>query len=431
MHRILLNVISCFFILSATSQNSLYKHSSTLAVNVSAYDFKNPQPFKTGNLVPGLSLNYLKGLGRHLDFQVGVTGAFPDSTFKTEAENKNESFLFQIDFSLRTRFLGNARRLNPYFLVGSGASLHYKSFGNYLLAGPGIELAYKNIYFLLDAQYREPLAGNLKNHYYYNIGIAGVLSNPKKKQKRTPIEVSTPLDPVLADTDRDSIIDSLDKCPLQPGLLRFNGCPDSDQDGIIDSEDKCLTAFGFLQFQGCPFADMDKDGIEDDKDKCPDVPGVMKWFGCPVPDNDGDGVHDDEDLCREDPGIKQLKGCPQIDEKITEKINEAAKNIIFESGSYKLLQKSFEPLDNVVQVLKKNSTITLTIEGHTDNVGGQKANLLLSKRRAQAVLDYIASKNIDKQRLNAIGYGMEKRVADNNTSAGKAKNRRVALLVRQ
>lgn len=410
----------------------MYKHPATLAVNVCAYDFNNLQPLKTNNLVPGLSVNYLKGFSKHFDLQAGITGAFPDSTFKDNTIKNNESFLLQFDLSLRTRFLKNTKAFHPYLLSGAGAFYHNKNGGSYLLAGPGIELSYKNIYFLLNTQYRLSLTGNLKNHYYYSFGVAGILSNPKRKQKkRTPVEAIIPLAPMLLDTDRDGVIDSLDMCPLQPGLERFNGCADTDGDGISDKEDKCPTVYGYLKYNGCAIADMDRDGISDEEDKCPNVPGIIKYYGCPVPDKDGDGVNDEEDLCIEVPGIKQLQGCPQISKEIFNEIDSAAKYIFFKTGSYELMPKSFEALDNVVRILNANNTISLVIEGHTDNVGSEKTNALLSENRAKTVADYLIKKGIINARLTAIGYGMQRPVSDNGSPEGRAKNRRVALQVTQ
>jgi outer membrane protein OmpA-like peptidoglycan-associated protein len=67
----------------------------------------------------------------------------------------------------------------------------------------------------------------------------------------------------------------------------------------------------------------------------------------------------------------------------------------------------------------------VVIEGHTDNVGSDTLNLNLSQRRAQSVLNYLVSKNIDASRLRAKGFGESKPIATNATPLGRAKNRRV------
>ena len=77
--------------------------------------------------------------------------------------------------------------------------------------------------------------------------------------------------------------------------------------------------------------------------------------------------------------------------------------------------------------MKKYPIILLTIEGHTDNVGGVQYNQTLSEKRAGAVWQYLAKAGIDTQRLKAVGYGQQQPVADNNTAEGIAMNRRVVL----
>jgi outer membrane protein OmpA-like peptidoglycan-associated protein len=111
----------------------------------------------------------------------------------------------------------------------------------------------------------------------------------------------------------------------------------------------------------------------------------------------------------------------------------AAKNIYFASGSSVLLKKSFTSLDEVAALLKEesNATLILDIEGHTDNVGKAASNLKLSQTRANAVADYLKKKGVDAGRLTATGYGQTQPVADNKTAAGKAKNRRVELKLKE
>jgi OmpA-OmpF porin, OOP family len=74
-------------------------------------------------------------------------------------------------------------------------------------------------------------------------------------------------------------------------------------------------------------------------------------------------------------------------------------------------------------VHKKNARVE--ISGHTDNVGKAKANKTLSEERAQACRNYIVSKGIEKNRLDAVGFGDERPIAPNNTDEGRQKNRRI------
>jgi outer membrane protein OmpA-like peptidoglycan-associated protein len=81
-----------------------------------------------------------------------------------------------------------------------------------------------------------------------------------------------------------------------------------------------------------------------------------------------------------------------------------------------------------VKLLKENPGLKLAIEGHTDDVGAKPANEKLSRDRAAAVVDALAAAGIARDRLKSSGAGADKPVADNATSEGRAKNRRVELV---
>ena len=234
------------------------------------------------------------------------------------------------------------------------------------------------------------------------------------------------------DTDGDGIIDTNDKCPTVAGLARYQGCPipDTDGDGINDEVDKCPTVAGTAKYEGCPIPDTDKDGINDEEDKCPTVPGTAKYNGCPIPDTDGDGVNDEEDKCPSRPGPVSNQGCPVIAKEIIQKINFAAKNIFFSTGSAKLLPKSFKSLDGVAALLASDKSLMITIDGHTDNTGDATKNQKLSEARAASVKQYLVSKGLEEGRASVNGYGDTKPLAENKTVAGRAKNRRTEMTVR-
>lgn len=229
------------------------------------------------------------------------------------------------------------------------------------------------------------------------------------------------------DTDGDGVEDKLDQCPTVAGLPEFNGCPDGDGDGIEDRNDECPAVAGSKEYAGCP--DSDGDGIEDRKDKCPKQAGVAEGHGCP--DTDGDGIYDDVDVCINKPGVAALKGCPEVKKEVADKIALAAKGINFETNSDVIKAESFDDLDALVKLLNEYPEAKVSIEGHTDNTGDKDVtkrkakNLDLSQRRAESVKRYLESHGVAPERLSATGFGEEKPIADNNTPAGKGKNRRV------
>lgn len=203
--------------------------------------------------------------------------------------------------------------------------------------------------------------------------------------------------------------------------------PDTDKDGINDEDDQCVSVPGLARYQGCPVPDTDKDGINDEQDKCPGQFGLARYGGCPVPDTDGDGVNDEEDKCINTKGPEENMGCPVVPEEVKKKVNTAAKNILFVTGSAKLQASSNKGLNEVVQIMKTNPGMSLAIDGHTDDVGDDEKNMLLSQQRADAVKNYFLSKGIEESRISATGHGETMPLADNKTAAGRTANRRSEL----
>ncbi len=105
-------------------------------------------------------------------------------------------------------------------------------------------------------------------------------------------------------------------------------------------------------------------------------------------------------------------------------------NIYFETDKYKLLPESFTELNKLVKIMKENPSMTINIKGHTDSDGGTDHNQTLSENRANSVHDYLVDQGIDKVRLSHEGHGASQAVADNSTSQGKQKNRRVEFVTK-
>jgi outer membrane protein OmpA-like peptidoglycan-associated protein len=104
--------------------------------------------------------------------------------------------------------------------------------------------------------------------------------------------------------------------------------------------------------------------------------------------------------------------------------------IKFAPGKQKILLESQPIIDQIVILLQDNPDLQLSIEGHTDNVGSSKGNKVVSEKRAKAVMKVLVDRGIDASRLNAVGWGEEKSIADNRTAEGRAKNRRIELINR-
>lgn len=103
------------------------------------------------------------------------------------------------------------------------------------------------------------------------------------------------------------------------------------------------------------------------------------------------------------------------------------KGVRFATGSAKLEPKSQASLDRVARSLKLNPHVVIGIAGHADSTGTSAVNKRLSMARANAVRDYLIGKGVSPARLEVRGHGSRQPVANNNTWAGRAENRRVDL----
>jgi outer membrane protein OmpA-like peptidoglycan-associated protein/Tol biopolymer transport system component len=105
------------------------------------------------------------------------------------------------------------------------------------------------------------------------------------------------------------------------------------------------------------------------------------------------------------------------------------KNIFFETGSFGLKNESQVELNKLVEFLNKNPTLVIEIGGHTDNVGNDQANMLLSQNRAKSVVDFLIAKGIIANRLQAKGYGETIPKGDNSNEKGREENRRTEFRI--
>lgn len=104
-------------------------------------------------------------------------------------------------------------------------------------------------------------------------------------------------------------------------------------------------------------------------------------------------------------------------------------DVLFDTGQYTLKSDAKIALAKVAGILQAYPGLKLQIEGYTDSVGGDDYNQKLSENRAGAVRDFLVSQGVPMDNTSATGYGKNNPVADNATAAGKAKNRRVQLVV--
>ncbi len=255
------------------------------------------------------------------------------------------------------------------------------------------------------------------------------------------------------DNDGDGVLDANDKCPTEmedrDNFQDDDGCPDTDNDndGLPDTADQCPLdpedVDGWQDQDGCPEPDNDKDGLLDEDDKCPVEPEDRDSFedddGCPDLDNDKDGIPDDKDLCPyESEDFNRFQdedGCPEggkpykppppppppaplktLDLFDTGEDDGRPKQpkpvygtklvesqFQFGQGSSEINAGLKDLLDDVLIVLRSNPELSLTIEAYADPETKPADRELLSKKRRDAVKDYlVVEKGVDPARVNVV-----------------------------
>ncbi len=105
-------------------------------------------------------------------------------------------------------------------------------------------------------------------------------------------------------------------------------------------------------------------------------------------------------------------------------------DILFDINQATLTSDLMINLAKIAGILVVYKDLNITVEGHTDNTGSREYNQTLSENRAENVLNFLIEQGVSPTRLSSAGYGFDKPVADNNTVEGRAKNRRVDLVIR-
>ena len=103
--------------------------------------------------------------------------------------------------------------------------------------------------------------------------------------------------------------------------------------------------------------------------------------------------------------------------------------VLFDRGTSSMLPGSDERLDEVVEFLQENPEVAIEVGGHTDNQGRVDLNLELSRKRAEAVREYLIQQGADADRITAKGYGGTQPIASNAIEEERRKNRRVAFTI--
>ena len=105
------------------------------------------------------------------------------------------------------------------------------------------------------------------------------------------------------------------------------------------------------------------------------------------------------------------------------------KNLNFKSGKYDIEKQYFNDLEKLVDLLNDEKDIKIEIAGHTDSIGIDQANQILSENRAKSVKSFLVRNKINHNRITCVGYGEKQPISTNSTSEGRKKNRRIEIRI--
>lgn len=401
-------VISLVAVATATAANRPYAFTLTPQVGVMVFEGNQDlEPGPTG----GLALGY--NFGEHW----GAEGVL---TF-TRAEQKVEGDDVDVTaghLDLLYHFRPQAR-LVPYLSFGFGGIVLEANGGKDedLLAAYGIGLKYflaEDVALRLDLKHLFDInySDVDKTRDYYNMlaATAGVSFQFGGAQKAG----------LLKDRDADGVADAVDSCPSTPSGVTVDavGCP--------------------VQQAPVKIADRDMDGVADNLDLCPDTAAGVAVYatGCPVvTDKDLDGVSDALDACPETPAktVVDVRGCP-AHVTLVAPVAELPEPAMIYYLEYLPNATEVSPafaaeMQKMADFVQANPGKRFVIEGHTDSVGNDAANMKLSLLRAEKIKDYLVEKTrVSASLFEARGFGESNPIAENKTQEGRQQNRRVVII---
>ena len=244
------------------------------------------------------------------------------------------------------------------------------------------------------------------------------------------------VDPKKIDSDGDGVRDIKDLCPDIPGIKKFGGCPRDKatmdreaQEAKMAAEKAAEEAEAKRQME----AEARRVEAEEARKKRAEEARIQAERDAKIKaEADAKMKAEEEAKMKAEEAAKAAAARKaEMETKTRAVFSRALRGIKFNSSQSTFKNESFTIMDEVVSTMAQFPEIDVRIAGHTDSQGPEEANQRLSETRARAVMDYLISKGVSPQRLSAVGFGEVAPIADNNTAAGRAENRRVEFSIKK
>ncbi|MEO0897094.1 MAG: OmpA family protein [Bacteroidota bacterium] len=440
-------------------QNAEYPWSISAGGSVINYAPHPGNPELHENLFDyGIQIGVHKYLNSAFEFRSNLLFA-PSVRFPEGIITRTVSPLFDMNYQMAFKFnngilLRESGLIGPYLAFGIGGSYTTGHPDAYIPLGGGVKFRLNpRMSINLETTRKISLNKDVQHlshaiAFIYNMNTSGedINLDPKEIEDLQQVAALLP-----QDTDKDGLIDSQDDCPEVAGTIGANGCPTEDftsPDPLVEVVDEANPSQDIvLETQSETYSNAEIEVIDEQK-VTPSVPadeaaimnknsaGAEIAFSEVPPQED----NLEETLLKTVPQPSynnEVKDEILIDVNKQEAINEEVNcgtladrkdlaPVKFPIGSDELDRDAYARLDEIADYLKKCDNSKLVLSGHTDDKGNEKDNMVLSVMRAFNVKYYLVNQhNISQNRITSSGMGESNPLAENGTSTGRQKNRRV------
>jgi outer membrane protein OmpA-like peptidoglycan-associated protein len=370
---------------------SLSVQAQSVGFRLNNYSYKQGTNM-TDRLVQGAEIGFYKRLGKVFDLYVPLRlGPRGDVELTENAVTTKTTLLgnLGVDANLLAKFDNGHNRLVPFATAGVGTELYDSGLELGAPVGVGLNVRIKpNVFITLASNYRLPLTKTTPVGFVHSLGVTIDLG---KKEKA----------PSTYNSEQN-----FNETKLAAAKLK------AAEEAIAKEEAEAKAeAEAKMKAQ---LATEEANKAQSEKEKRDKLAADEKAKA----DAKADSLY--RATLEEKPVV--------VSAEIKKVLDFALEHVQFELGSALLTSASYPNLDDVANTMKANSELRISIEGHTDRTGNEGINSKLSEARARTCMTYLISKGIAAERLRVIGYGSIRPVSDNETEAGRSRNRRVEFV---
>ena len=402
--RLVILILAATALLSGKSLAQTSDNPWMAGLSATFLDYQGPltgdyTQYKTFN--PGISFGAHTYISRLLNFS--LNSAFvPQVRYPTSETEFLGTSLIDVNTLIQIKSNGTLFQEHafwaPYISFGFGLNSASNNLRLYVPGAFGMRFRFsKNFSLAMESMYKFGLGQGNYQHMAHTVGFVFALpsnrtvKDPKPTKNEKKLE-DRPAIAELPDTDNDGIPDRDDLCPDIKGKALYLGCPEEEKEDVSVSEVEIVEVQPEPQLKIDDMAEPAKTE-EVQPVEVEEVPAVVE-----------------QEISAEDQEYMDL----------------AMDNIYFQKGSDELTADSYAILDKISSILRKYPTYNLQVMGHTDATGSGNDNLVLSIKRAYRVKYYLVyKKGIKLARISSDGYSSVAPIAENSSSDGRARNRRV------